>query len=214
MIVAKPLLGELLSLPHLYYLLRREDNETLYGDIRTTLRRESGPPGLIWGTWAHMRRMGTHGILVHTMGTPVLWGIRNFFIYYVLILKTVRPLYLTVLKSSNILLSPLDKYETRQSNWHTVLYCILGQTPSIQHSSTDCSVLEWGLSPPWCLLLPHLTLRHGKNELYKLCGVQLFSRFSVKFVNFSSKLGSLNVQIRNNLNVIFIVCKWCKICKY
>ena len=111
MVVGKPLLGELLSLPHLYYLLRREDHETLDGDLRTTLRRESGTPGLIWGTWAHMRRMGTHGTLVHTMGTPVLWGIRNFFIYYVLILKTVRPLYLTVLKSSNILLSPVDKYE-------------------------------------------------------------------------------------------------------
>ena len=167
-----------------------------------------GVHGHIYEAYGHTWDISAHN--GDTSFMRALW----FFIYYVPLLKSVRPLYLTVLKSSNILLSPLDKYETRQSNWHTSLYCLLGQTPSIQHSSTDCSVLEWGLSPHWCLLLPHLTLRLGKNELHKLCGVQLCSRFFVKLVNFFSKLGSLNVQIRNNLNVIFIVCKWCKICKY
>ena len=57
--------------------------------------------------------------------------------------------------------------------------------------------------------------RLGKRELHELRGVQLFKRFSAKFVNFSVKLESLNVQIRNNFkNVIFIACKQCKICKY
>ena len=38
---------------------------------------------------------------------------------------------------------------------------------------------------------------------------------SAKFVKFSAKFGSLNVQIRNNLkNIIFIAFLWCKVCKY
>ena len=42
-----------------------------------------------------------------------------------------------------------------------------------------------------------------------------FKRFSAKFVLFSAKFDSLNVQIRNNFNnVIFIAYNWCKICKY
>ena len=58
-----------------------------------------------------------------------------------------------------------------------------------------------------------LSLRLGK--LHKLRGVQLFERFSSKFVIFSAKFGSLNLQIRNNFkNIIFIACKWSKICNY
>ena len=35
------------------------------------------------------------------------------------------------------------------------------------------------------------------------------------FVNISAKFGFLNMQSRNDFkNVIFIACKWCKICKY
>ena len=50
--------------------------------------------------------------------------------------------------------------------------------------------------------------RLGKNELHELRGVQYFKRYSAKFVNFSAKFGSLNIQIRNNLkNIIFISCK-------
>ena len=57
--------------------------------------------------------------------------------------------------------------------------------------------------------------RLGRNELHELCGVKFLKRFSVKFVIFSPKLGSLNVQIRNNYkNIIYIACKWSKICKY
>ena len=43
-----------------------------------------------------------------------------------------------------------------------------------------------------------------------------FFGFFAKLVNFSANFGSLNVQIRNNFkkNVIFITCKWRKICKY
>ena len=59
------------------------------------------------------------------------------------------------------------------------------------------------------------SLRLGKNELHELCRVQLFKRFSAKFVKFSAKLGYFNLQIRNTFkNVIFIVYKRCKICKY
>ena len=57
-----------------------------------------------------------------------------------------------------------------------------------------------------------MSRRPGKNKLHELRWVQLFS---AKFVNFSAKFGSLNMQIRNNFkNVIFIACKWRKICKY
>ena len=42
-----------------------------------------------------------------------------------------------------------------------------------------------------------------------------FVRFSAKLEDFSAKFGFLDVQVRNNFqNVIFIACKWCKICKY
>ena len=62
-------------------------------------------------------------------------------------------------------------------------------------------------------IAPHTRL--GKNKLHELLRVQLFKRFSGKFVNFPAEFGSLNVQIRNNFrNVNFIVCKWCKICKF
>ena len=50
--------------------------------------------------------------------------------------------------------------------------------------------------------------RLGKNELCELPGVQLFKIFSAKFVNFSTKFGSLNVKIRNYVkNIIFIAYK-------
>ena len=50
--------------------------------------------------------------------------------------------------------------------------------------------------------------RPGKNELHELRGVQFFKWFSAKFVLFSAKFGSLNMQIRNNFkNVIFIAYK-------
>ena len=39
----------------------------------------------------------------------------------------------------------------------------------------------------------------------------IFKEIFPKFVKFSAKIGSLNVQIRN---IIFIACKWSKICKY
>ena len=49
--------------------------------------------------------------------------------------------------------------------------------------------------------------RLEKNELHELCGVQFLKRFSAKFVKFSAKFGSLNVQIRNNFkNIFFIAC--------
>ena len=38
--------------------------------------------------------------------------------------------------------------------------------------------------------------RLGKNKLHELRGVQFLKRFSAKFVKFSAKCGSLNVQIR------------------
>ena len=49
----------------------------------------------------------------------------------------------------------------------------------------------------WALPVPRL----GKNELLELCGVQFLKRFSAKFVKFSAKFESLNVQF------IFIACK-------
>ena len=49
--------------------------------------------------------------------------------------------------------------------------------------------------------------RPGKNELHELRGVKFLFGFSAKLVYFSAKLGSLNVQIRNNFkNFIVIVC--------
>ena len=56
----------------------------------------------------------------------------------------------------------------------------------------------------------HICTRLRKNKLHELRGVIYFI-----FYFFPFKCGSLNVQIRNNFkNVIFITCKWCKICKY
>ena len=53
-----------------------------------------------------------------------------------------------------------------------------------------------------------------KNKLNKLRKVQL-KKNSAKFVKFSAKLRSLNVQIINTLkNIILIACKWSKICQY
>ena len=53
-----------------------------------------------------------------------------------------------------------------------------------------------------------LLVRHGKNKLHELRGFKfvllLFSPFLKKN---SSKFGFLNVQTRNNFNVIFIACK-------
>ena len=58
-------------------------------------------------------------------------------------------------------------------------------------------------------------LRLGKSQLNELRRVQIIYRFSAKFVNFSAKFKSSNVQIRNNFKkIIFIACKWSKICKY
>ena len=45
--------------------------------------------------------------------------------------------------------------------------------------------------------------------------VQFLKRFSSKFSKKIAKIGSLSVPIRNNFkNIIFITCKWSKICKY
>ena len=64
-----------------------------------------------------------------------------------------------------------------------------------------------------CLVF--LLCRLGKNKLQELRGVHFLKRSSANFVKFSAKFGSLNMQIRNNFgNIIFIVCKWSKICKY
>ena len=55
--------------------------------------------------------------------------------------------------------------------------------------------------------------RLGKKELRELHRVKLKKKI-FKFVKFSAKFGSLNVQIKNNFkNIIFIACKWSKICK-
>ena len=63
-------------------------------------------------------------------------------------------------------------------------------------------------------LLPSWS-RLRKNKLHELHGDQVFKRFSAKFVNFSAKFGSLNVQIRSNFkNIIFIACKWSKTFRY
>ena len=43
-----------------------------------------------------------------------------------------------------------------------------------------------------------------KNLLHELRGGQFLKRFSAKFVRFSAKFGSLNMQINN---IIFIACK-------
>ena len=59
------------------------------------------------------------------------------------------------------------------------------------------------------------TFQVGKSKPHEPHVVTFFFRFLAKFVKFSSKFWSLNVQIRNNLeNVIFISCKWYKLCKY
>ena len=65
------------------------------------------------------------------------------------------------------------------------------------------------------LSLVYAVDRLEKNELHELRGVNFVFGFSTKLVHFSANFGSLNVKIRNNFkNVIFIACKWCKICKY
>ena len=58
--------------------------------------------------------------------------------------------------------------------------------------------------------------RVGKNKLHEIRRVQLKKKdFLPNLWNFSAKFGSLNVQIRNNFkNIIFIACKWSKICNY
>ena len=54
-----------------------------------------------------------------------------------------------------------------------------------------------------------------KIHIHEPCRVQLFKRFSAKFVNISAKFGFLNMRTRNNFkNVILVACKWCKIFKY
>ena len=56
--------------------------------------------------------------------------------------------------------------------------------------------------------------RLGKNKLHELRGIKFF-QLSAKSVHFSANFGSSNKHIKNNFkNVIFIVFKWCKICKY
>ena len=53
--------------------------------------------------------------------------------------------------------------------------------------------------------------RLGKNKLRRF----LFKKRILKICQVLAKLESLNVQSRNNFkNIIFIACKWCKICKY
>ena len=54
-----------------------------------------------------------------------------------------------------------------------------------------------------------------KNELHELRRDNVFTGFSSKFVKFSKKIGSMNVEIRNKFkNNIFIACKLSKICNY
>ena len=65
------------------------------------------------------------------------------------------------------------------------------------------------------LKLNCLTKYRLKEKLHELRRVKFLKRFSAKFVKFAVKFGSLNVQIRYNFkNIIFIACKWIKICKY
>ena len=43
----------------------------------------------------------------------------------------------------------------------------------------------------------------------------IFKNIFCIFVKFSAKIGSLNIQTRNNFkNIIFIACKWNKVCQY
>ena len=83
--------------------------------------------------------------------------------------------------------------------------------PHRQYYTADASLLI-AVCWAWAWASQHQT---WKNELYKLRGVQFFFGFSAKLVHFSANFRSLNTQIKNNFkNVIFIACKWCKICKY
>ena len=53
------------------------------------------------------------------------------------------------------------------------------------------------------------------NSILNSAEFNLNKRFSAKVVKLSARFGFLNVQIRNNFkNIIFIACKWSKICHY
>ena len=55
----------------------------------------------------------------------------------------------------------------------------------------------------------------GRASYTSSANLDLKKRFFPKFVQFSAKFISLNVQIWNIFkNTIFTDCKWCKICKY
>ena len=54
-----------------------------------------------------------------------------------------------------------------------------------------------------------------KKRVLRVLQNLIFSQFSAKFVQFSAKLLSLDMSIRDNLeNIIFTACKWHKLCKY
>ena len=59
----------------------------------------------------------------------------------------------------------------------------------------------------------HLT--SCKKQVLQVLLNSIFFSFSAKFVQFSTKYFSFDVEIRKHLkNIIFTACKWCKLCKY
>ena len=71
---------------------------------------------------------------------------------------------------------------------------------AVQCSSSKCSAGQ-------------CSSRVVKNKFYRSSSI-IFFRFSAIFVQFSVKLLSLSIKIRNKVeNIIFTACKWCKLCK-
>ena len=67
----------------------------------------------------------------------------------------------------------------------------------------------------YCPTIGHVETRHWKKETSWTPRSSTFFLFPSKFSKFSAKYGFLNEQIRNHFKiVIFIACKWCKICKH
>ena len=65
------------------------------------------------------------------------------------------------------------------------------------------------------LFVTFVTNRHQQNWKKQTPWTPRSSIFKKIFHQIVQIFGSLNVQIRNNFkNIIFIACKWCKICKY
>ena len=76
------------------------------------------------------------------------------------------------------------------------------QAPTICHRNSYRNLyLKQALLYRFCYPTFLSEIRLGKNELHELRGVQFFKRFPAKYVKFSTKFGSLNVQIRNNFKI-------------